>query len=232
MAIVSRSCRLAGFYRLDFISLSLSSAALFLSHSRTHVLVLSLFPLPSPKGSILPRRRSFPSRRQTESEKGVPLEVLSGRYLEENSLFLARDRRNSSVQLDCRGAREEAGRSGSEDKRERASTRQRAAATARRRGSGKGQKRSQESCTSNVARREIASFPNPLCVFWLDWPPPLPVRSFSYISHPCSTPPSFGANILSFSLSVSLSSSTLRSLPCHFGPTDFFGEGRAKNKKG
>jgi hypothetical protein len=28
----------------------------------------------------------------------------------------------------------------------------------------------------NVAGREIASFPNPLCVFWLDWPPPFACR--------------------------------------------------------
>ena len=85
---------------LDFTSLSL-----FFSHFRTHVLVLSLSPPPDRKGVFF-LGGAFPSRdRQTESEKGVPLEVLSGRYLEENSLFLARDRRNSSVQLDCRGAR-------------------------------------------------------------------------------------------------------------------------------
>lgn len=32
-----------------------------------------------------------------------------------------------------------------------------------------------EESSSNVAGREIASFPNRLCVFWLDWPPLLPV---------------------------------------------------------
>lgn len=107
MAIVSRSCRLAGFYRLTSFSLSLSHPfALSLplsvprsfsfSHARPRPFPLSFSPR---EYSFSP---TFPSRRQTESEKGVPLQVLSGRYLEENSLFLARDQRNSTVYLDCR----------------------------------------------------------------------------------------------------------------------------------
>lgn len=59
MAIVSRSCRLAGFYRLDFASLSL-----FFSHFRTHVLVLS---------------RSSPSPAESEYSSSAARSPLAGR---------------------------------------------------------------------------------------------------------------------------------------------------------
>lgn len=233
MAIVSRSCRLAGFYRLDFTSLSLS-----LIFARTSSSFPS-FPPSLPKGSILPRQR-VPRLAGRPKARRVFLSKYSPVVISRKTPFFSPE---TGEILTCTSIAEERERKPGEekrlgkDKRERASTRRRVAGRQQRRGgeerkAEKGRNAAKrESCTSNVARREIASFPNPLCVFWLDWPPPLPpVRSFSYISHPCATPPSFDASILSLSLSLCMSRSH-RLAVRHFGPTIFSKRVAQKIKK-
>lgn len=129
MAIVSRSCRLAGFSASPPRALLSSPPSSYLFLAFFLIFARTFYPS-SPSShphshsleSILSRHRvpplSPPDRKQ--ARRVFLFQVLTGRYLEENSLFLARDRRNSNVyiyiyiHLDCRckrrGSRERGSR--------------------------------------------------------------------------------------------------------------------------
>lgn len=165
MAIVSRSCRLAGFYQPNlvlFLLLPLRTSP-FLIFARTSSSFPS-FPFP-------PREYSFSAAYSPLAGRPKARRVFLPKYspvvISRKTPFFSPKTREILACTSIAGAR--GSRERFEDKRERASTSGNGA-----KGSGRGQKRRQES-SSNVARREIASFPNPLCVFWLDWPPSLPV---------------------------------------------------------
>ena len=107
MAIVSRSCRLAGFSTSSSPFPSFLFLASSLIFARTFHPVLSSLSLPTPsRVSFLGTGASSPLATRPKARRVFLFQVLTGRYLEENSLFLARDRRNSSVYiyiyLDCR----------------------------------------------------------------------------------------------------------------------------------
>lgn len=202
MAIVSRSCRLAGFSASPPRALLSSPPSSYLFLAFFLIFARTFYPS-SPSShphshsleSILSRHRvpplSPPDRKQ--ARRVFLFQVLTGRYLEENSLFLARDRRNSNVYIYIYTPRLPV----QEERKPRARFEGTKCGSGRdrgKRGSGRGQERRRVS-SSNVARREIASFPNPLCVcvcvcvcsglIGLHQA----TSSFSYISHPRGTPP-------------------------------------------